>query len=106
MRNTTICNLFVVEKNLETVTQILSEFPVVVKKLVNYYRIQLECDYVGIKGHMIEINYYDKYEKDYYSIIMNSELIYRFTVFGRELTPDDFSQLTPDEVVKGDEFIL
>lgn len=92
MKNNTILNMFVREEHLEDVVSLLVDYPVVVKKIGSVYRVQLSCYYVGFKGHLIEINYYDQIERDYYYIKINSLWLLRVSAFAKELSPDDFEE--------------
>ena len=90
MRNATIVNLFVLGDYLEYITSQLADFPVVVKKINNQYRVQLTCDYAGIKSSHIEIFYYDQEEKDHFYRKLGFDMIIRMTIFARDITPCDY----------------
>ena len=91
MRNHTIVNLFVMPDNLEYVTSQLKDLPVVAKKLGSSYRVQFTCDYVGMRQTHMEIFYYDKEEMDHYMIKIATDIIFRMTIFAKDVTPDDYS---------------
>lgn len=93
MRNATIVNLFVLGDYLEHITSQLADFPVVVKKINNQYRVQLTCDYAGIKSSCIEIFYYDQEEKDHFYRKLGFDMIIRMTIFARDITPSDFDDI-------------
>lgn len=90
MRNATIVNLFVLGDYLEYITSQLVDFPVVVKKINNQYRVQLTCEYAGIKSSNIEIFYYDQEEKDHFYRKLGFDMIIRMTIFARDITPYDY----------------
>lgn len=91
MRNATICNLFVTEHNLEYVTHVLADLPVVVKKISAIYRVQVTVDYVGVKESYYELNYFDALEQDVFYVRVPISSVIRSTIFSKEITPDDFN---------------
>lgn len=90
MRNATICNLFVTEHNLEYVTKLLSDLPVVVKKVSAIYRVQVTVDYVGFCEDYYEFNYFDTLERDVFYVRVPESAVIRSTIFSKEIEPDDF----------------
>lgn len=100
MRNHTIVNLFVMPDNLEYITNQLKDLPVVAKKIGSSFRVQFTCDYVGMRQTHMEIFYYDREEMDHYYVKLGTDVIFRMTIFAKDITPDDYSNEWDEYAIK------